>query len=207
MDAAAIARILQDYGVEASPALCNSIRLYTELLLKWNQKVSLTSITSPGEIIGRHFGESLFAVHAIPLPPRSFLVDVGSGAGFPGLALKLMLPETYVNLIEANTKKAAFLNEAVRHLRLEDVTVWRMRTAEMDPSTLLARYVTARAVGRFDELLEWARKALAKNGRLVLWLGADDAASLARGTRRWSWSRPAPIPKSQRRVLLVGTPQ
>lgn len=202
MNGQTIARILRDYGVAASPALCSSISLYVALLLKWNQKVNLTSITDPKELVGRHFGESLFALDAVPLRPRR-LVDVGSGAGFPGLALKLMLPETKIALIESNTKKATFLREVARQLRLEAVTVLRARTDDIDPSPLAADCITARAVGRFKELLEWSRIALLPQGQLVLWLGADDAVQVARA-RGWSWSLPSTIPKSQRRVLLVG---
>lgn len=203
MDGAHIARILKDYGVEASPALCESIRLYTDLLLKWNQKVNLTSITAHEEIIGRHFGESLFAIHAVPLRPRN-LVDIGSGAGFPGLALKLMLPEARITLIEANTKKAAFLNEVARQIELEQVTVLRARTEEVDPIILKADCITARAVGRLGDMLEWSRASLVSDGKLVLWLGADGATRAAE-LPGWSWTPPIPIPHSQRRVLLVGT--
>ena len=204
MNETAIARILKEYGVEVSPGLCRSIRTYMDVLLKWNQKVSLTSVTSPEEIVGRHFGESLFALHAVPLRPRR-LVDVGSGAGFPGLALKLVLAETEVTLIEANVKKAAFLLEVVRQLGLKQVSVSRIRTEEMELHGPIADCVTVRAIGNFAELLEWSTRALEPNGKLVLWLGAEGAAGVAQHTG-WSWSQPLPIPKSARRVLLVGSP-
>lgn len=204
MNDATIARILKEYGAEVSPGLCEAIRAYIDLLLKWNQKVSLTSVTDPEEILGRHFGESLFALHAVPLRPRG-LVDVGSGAGFPGLALKLVLPETEVTLVEANAKKATFLSEVVRQLRLEHVMVLRTRTEQMDLHGPIADCVTARAIGNFVELLEWSARALEPAGKLVLWLGAEDAAGVAQRTG-WSWSQSLAIPKSTRRVLLVGSP-
>jgi len=205
MNGQAIARILRDYGVEASSALRASISQYVDLLLKWNQKINLTSITDPKEIVGRHFGESLFAIHAVPLRTRS-LVDVGSGAGFPGLALKLMLPETKVTLIEANTKKAAFLSEVARQLGLDSVTVLRARTDDIDPSGLAAKCITARAVGQFDRLLEWSRCGLAPDGQIVLWLGIDDATKVS-ASQGWTWSQAIPIPKSARRILQVGCPK
>lgn len=204
MDDTAIARILKEYGVEVSSGLCEAICAYMDLLLTWNQKVSLTSVTSPEEIVGRHFGESLFALYAVPLRPRR-LLDVGSGAGFPGLALKLMLPDTEVTLVEANVKKATFLSEVVRQLRLEHVVVLRARTEQVDLHAPITDCVTARAIGNFAELLEWSGRSIEPGGRLVLWLGSDDAASVAQHTG-WSWSRPLPIPKSTRRVLLVGSP-
>lgn len=204
MDDAAITRTLKEYGVEVSPELCEAIRGYMDLLLKWNQRVNLTSVTDPKEIVGRHFGESLFALRAVPLHPRR-LLDVGSGAGFPGLALKLVLPETEVTLVEANVKKATFLSEVVRQLRLDHVVVLRARTERMELRGPIADCVTARAIGNFAELLEWSGRSLEPGGRLVLWLGSDDAASVAQHTG-WSWSQPLAIPKSARRVLLVGSP-
>ena len=122
-----IAAALAPYGVAPSRDLCSAIRDYTVLLLRWNQRIGLTAIKDPASILARHFGESLFAASAVPLRSRR-LVDVGSGAGFPGLALKLVLPETEVTLIEANAKKAAFLAEVIRTLRLRGVRLLRERT-------------------------------------------------------------------------------
>jgi 16S rRNA (guanine527-N7)-methyltransferase len=204
MDAGAIAAILKHYRVEASPALCRSVAAYLELLLKWNRKVNLTAVTDPAEIIGRHFGESLFALSAISIRPRS-LADVGSGAGFPGLALKLLLPEMRITLIEANIKKAAFLSEVARHLQLENVSVLRDRMEAVDVPRPLADCVTARAVGGFDELLSWSARALEPGGTILLWLGAVDAGRIMEAAR-WTWSQPIAIPRSERRVLLAGSP-
>jgi 16S rRNA (guanine527-N7)-methyltransferase len=202
MKQAAVPKILAPYGVPAPPELCALIRSYMDMLLKWNQKVSLTSITDPAEIVARHFGESLFAAQAVPIRARR-LVDVGSGAGFPGLALKLVLPETHVTLVEANAKKAAFLNEVVRTLCLERVSVVRGRTEEIDISQPIADYVTARATGHYEDLLDWSLSALGPGGKLVLWIGADEAEHVTT-QHTWSWSKPILMPNSARRMLLVG---
>ena len=76
---------------------------YMQLLLEWNQSFSLTSVTNPSEILSRHFGESMFATSIVPIR-QGRLADVGSGAGFPGLAIKIMRPELDVVLIEPNKK-------------------------------------------------------------------------------------------------------
>jgi 16S rRNA (guanine527-N7)-methyltransferase len=97
------------------------------LLTQWNQKVSLTSIREPIEILERHFGESLFL--AAKLPAAKTLVDIGSGAGFPGLPLAVARPTVKVTLVESTAKKAAFLREAARgignvrvlHTRAENI--------------------------------------------------------------------------------------
>src|SRR5579864_6311752 len=91
------------------------IRDFLAILLKWNRSVGLTAVTNPVEIVGRHFGESMYATKLLPVE-NCRLADVGTGAGFPGLALKIACPGIQLILIESNRKKCAFLSEAVRIL-------------------------------------------------------------------------------------------
>ena len=88
--------------------------------------MSLTTVTNPNEILKFHFGESLFAAPAAQISDGR-LADVGSGAGFPGLAIRILVEPLEVMLIESNTKKAAFLSEVSRELCLKDVEVFRGR--------------------------------------------------------------------------------
>jgi 16S rRNA (guanine527-N7)-methyltransferase len=199
---ARIADALRPFGIAASADLCQAIREYISSLLLWNQKVNLTSITSPPEILQRHFGESLFAVPAVPIRARR-LADVGSGAGFPGLALRLLLPDAEVTLIEPNAKKATFLAEVARKLDLARVCVRRERTEGIELDGPIADVVTARAIGDFDSLLAWSGRALAPAGQLVLWVGSASVPVL-QSHASFSWKPPIRIPKSQNRVLLVG---
>jgi 16S rRNA (guanine527-N7)-methyltransferase len=175
-----------------------------ELLLRWNQKISLTSITDPGEILQRHFAESMFAARAIPII-RGRLVDVGSGAGFPGLALKLVAPELEVVLIEPSMKKSVFLAEVVRALGLAGVRIVSKRIEELSGLEESADFVTCRAVRPGRRLLAWTRDALAEDGKFVLWVGMEDAAAL-RKESQWSWQAPIAVPQSTGRVLLAGKP-
>ncbi|MBI3661967.1 MAG: 16S rRNA (guanine(527)-N(7))-methyltransferase RsmG [Acidobacteria bacterium] len=195
-----IAQALAPFGIQPSPALAAAIRLYTQLLLRWNQKISLTSITDPKEILQRHFGESMFAAHVVPIA-RGRLFDVGSGAGFPGLALKLISPDLDVTLIEPNSKKSAFLAEIVRTLTLSSVKILSKRIEELRDLEAAADFITCRAVRPDKQLLAWSRATLKEHGRIVLWLGYEDASSL-RAARDWSWQQPVPIPLSSNRVLL-----
>lgn len=195
---------LAAFGVVASGDLCQAIREYISILLLWNQKISLTSITSPSEILERHFAESLFAVSAAPIRARR-LADVGSGSGFPGLALGLLLPNTEIMLIEANAKKAAFLAETARKLKLGRVRVLRERSEEIQLIEPIADCVTARATGHFASLLKWSKAALEPGGQLVLWIGATDARNVTQEPS-YVWREPIPIPRSRNRVLLVGVP-
>ena len=174
------------------------IREYTALLLKWNRSVSLTSITDPVEIVARHFGESMFASELLPVE-NCRLADVGTGAGFPGLALKIACPSLHITLIESNKKKCAFLSEIVRTLGFADVEIRSERFEEIRPERVIANLITCRAVGEFKQLLRWSANALVRRGHLLLWVGADGCDEDRAYTRLETWQPAVRIPDSQRR--------
>lgn len=198
----AIQSALQPYGVAVSPQIARLIRAYTELLLRWNTRISLTSIKDTDEILKFHFGESLFALSAVPIN-HGRLADVGTGAGFPGLALKVARPDIFVSLVESNTKKCAFLEEVIRALALENINVVRGRFEALEWNRPPVDVVTSRALGQFPELLLFASSILVGTGRLVLWLGQDDAESIS-ARIGFQWQPPVLIPQSRKRFLLVG---
>jgi 16S rRNA (guanine527-N7)-methyltransferase len=139
----AIADLLIPY-IPAPPAsLYSQLSQYLDLLLKWNARTNLTAIRDPEEIVRRHFGESLFAAQHLGSPET--LLDLGSGAGFPGLPIALLHPAIQVTLAETQNKKATFLREAVRTLSLRNIEVWAARVETM-PSTRRFHTVTLRAV-------------------------------------------------------------
>jgi 16S rRNA (guanine527-N7)-methyltransferase len=195
---------LLPFGLEADDVLARAIRQYVELLLRWNARMSLTSITNPLEILQRHFGESFFAINAASIRGGR-LADVGSGAGFPGLALKMALPGLELTLIESNRKKAAFLAEVVRALGLSGVRIRAERVAEVAWEGPGADFVTSRALGSYKELLKWTRKTASPDCWVVLWLGLRDSERFV-ALSDWSWKEPIPIPLSKERVLLAGQP-
>ncbi len=197
-----IAAHLARFGVDLTGSAVELVGRWIDILLLWNQKLNLTSVSDPREIVDRHFGESMFAGAVIPLATGR-LADVGSGAGFPGVALKILYPGLYVTLIEANTKKAAFLREVCRALDLVGVEIIRSRYEELRVKPGFVDFVAARAVGDIRKLLNWARGALGPRGRVLLWLGAEDANRVQR-YGAWSWSQPALIPGSKRRVIICG---
>jgi 16S rRNA (guanine527-N7)-methyltransferase len=202
-----IAKELEPYGVNANEALCSQIRSYVEMLLLWNRKMSLTAVTDPVEIVRFHFGESIFAL-TVGAISDGRLADVGSGAGFPGLPIRLARPSIHLTMIESNTKKCTFLREVSRRLNVDgDVRVLNSRMEDLPTPSEEERFdfISARAVGDFDVLLDFARKFLAKKGRLVLWIGQEDAETLAAAhSVQWEWSDPILIPNSSRRNLLSG---
>src|SRR5713226_9906360 len=125
-----ISEVLGRFGVTLAPLQVQAVRLYIHILLLWNQKVSLTSIKYPEEILSRHFGESMFAVEKAGITGGR-LADVGSGAGFPGLAIKILCPAVKITLIEPVAKKVAFLKEVVRTLRLDGVDFVQKRFEQL----------------------------------------------------------------------------
>jgi 16S rRNA (guanine527-N7)-methyltransferase len=197
---------LEKYGFRASDALCAQIRNYIELLARWNETLSLTTVTDPAEILRFHFGESIFALTS-GLIQNGRLADVGSGGGFPGLPIYLARPSMSVTLVESNMRKCVFLREVARKLGVErGVRVWqgRMETFEAVESSPFD-YVTARAVGEFAGILAFARTNLALGGRVVLWVGEEDAQKIPMDyASGWKWSEPVRIPQSERRYLLSG---
>ncbi len=197
-----IALALAPYGAKISDQQLTAIRTYTSKLIFWNQSVNLTALTDPLEIVARHFGESIFAASVLPLQ-FGRLADVGSGAGFPGLPLKIAFPGLGVVLLESNIKKCAFLAEIQRTLSLEQVEIVRSRYEEFPAEPNTFDFICSRALGDYRRLLRWAQRTLKKDGRMVLWLGTDDSILIGR-TKGWIWDLPARIPESKRRVLLVG---
>nr|WP_229668911.1 16S rRNA (guanine(527)-N(7))-methyltransferase RsmG [Edaphobacter acidisoli] len=141
---AQIEALLAPYLPEIPAGLAAKLSQYLNLLFKWNARTNLTAIRDPGQIVQRHFGESLFAGRHVGFETKT-LLDLGSGAGFPGLPIALLRPEIAVTLAESQNKKATFLREAVRTLGLQNVEVWAER-AEALPETRQFDIVTLRAV-------------------------------------------------------------
>jgi 16S rRNA (guanine527-N7)-methyltransferase len=165
-----IAALLKPYlGDAATPAnLYPQLSSYLDLLVRWNARTNLTSIREPERMVERHFGESLFCGLQLAhrLAPTATLLDFGSGAGFPGLPIQLLLPELRVTLAESQNKKASFLNEAVRTLNLTNTKIWANRVEDM-PSSSTFDAVTLRAVDRMEVALAAARPRVTPNGWLI----------------------------------------
>lgn len=207
MDTTRIAALLKPFlDSPLTSTQLENISTYIDMLLRWNARINLTAVRDPEEIVTRHFGESLFAARILfPAPSAGIRpADVGSGAGFPGLPIKLWSPSVHLTLIESNHKKASFLREIIRQLSLTDVAVFADR-AEAFPAQS-SDLVTLRAVERFDSILPTASRLVSPTGRLALLIGQDQASRAPQLLPRYSWQPSNPIPLSDRRVLLVGHP-
>jgi len=194
-----------------APSQLDHISTYIDILRHWNARINLTAIRDPEEIVTRHFGESLFAArHLFPssssassvVKGLSSVADLGSGAGFPGIPIKLWAPHIALTLIESNHKKAAFLREVARALTLTDINIQNTRAEDVRETFDL---VTLRAVERFADALPIAARLLAPEGRLALLIARPQVNSARSILSQIIWQDPILIPESTSRVLLVGT--
>jgi 16S rRNA (guanine527-N7)-methyltransferase len=227
MESHRIAELLQPFlSAPLSDHQLQNISTYIDILLRWNARINLTAVREPEEIVTRHFGESLFAAGHLfsqpelydatvdPRPPKpgaafgqpgathsTTLVDVGSGAGFPGIPIKIYSPHTHLTLIESNQKKATFLREVSRALTLTDVNVFAGRAEDFSS---FGDIVTLRAVERFRDALPIAARLVAPTGRLALLISRRQIDSLPDLAPPFRWLEPIPIPLSESRVLLIG---
>lgn len=118
-------------GIQLSEPQLDAFDIYARELIEWNQRFNLTSITQPDQVRSKHFLDSLSCWLAMKDQPPESLIDVGTGAGFPGLPLKVLQPEMHLTLVEATAKKSSFLEHLVQVLRLEDVTLLVKRAEEV----------------------------------------------------------------------------
>jgi 16S rRNA (guanine527-N7)-methyltransferase len=196
-----IAHLLEPF-IELDETGLRAISIYIDLLLKWNARINLTAIREPSEIVQRHFGESLFAGKYLleqKLPQTA--IDLGSGAGFPGVPFAMLAPGVQVTLIESQKKKATFLKELIHALGLKNVKVFSDR-AESYSGT--ADLVMLRAVEKFEQALQMAVRLANEGGRLTLMIGSGQAEAARRLAAEVIWDNPVEVPCSLSRELLVG---
>src|SRR5712664_2329821 len=198
-----IRRALAEFKLSAYDDQVLQIQQYIKILLAWNEKVNLTAIRDPLEILYRHFCESMYAAEIIP-ERGGRLADVGSGGGFPGLPLKIIRPDLRVFLVESNLKKATFLAEVVRELGLKDAQVLVRRYEELNEEMAPLDYVCSRALGEFPGFLDWAGSKQTGAKQVILWIGARDLPEIQK-IASWDWHEPIAVPHSLRRLLLVGS--
>jgi len=201
--AAVIRRALGEFKLLAYDNQVLQIQQYIEILLTWNEKINLTAIRDPLEILYRHFCESMYAAEAIPLK-NGRLADAGSGGGFPGLPLKIIRPDLQVFLVESNIKKVTFLAEVIRELGLTGAQVLARRYEELGEEVAPLDYVCSRALGEFPAFLQWAGSEHIAAKQVILWIGARDLPEIQE-IGGWQWHDPIDVPHSLRRLLLVGT--
>jgi 16S rRNA (guanine527-N7)-methyltransferase len=177
-------------GASAKSALSTSsivdqYLLYRHELLDWNTRINLTAITDPKEVLFKHFLDSL-SLLTVYDKPQTRLLDIGAGAGFPGLPLKIVRPDWHVTLLEATGKKVTFLQHIIETLQLQNVVAVHGRAEELahKPEYRAAfDVVTARAVASLPVLLEYAAPFCRVGGKIVLFKKGDKQEEFAQGMR------------------------
>lgn len=193
------------YGVDLSSTALQQLAVYLELLVAWNRRIRLTGLREPRRLVRELFGESLFLARRIPL--QGWLVDVGSGAGFPGLALKLAAPDLEVTLVEARTRKCAFLKEVARRCGFTKVEVVGRRLQEwaVEVGERRADIITTRAVRTEPGLLQAMEELLRPDGRLVFFTTQAGTGKIRSALPRMAWDMSESVPGSVDKVVLSGT--
>jgi len=161
--------------------LRGQFEVYRRELLQWNEKTNLISDKSAGEIESRHFLDSLTALQFIG-SENSRIIDIGSGAGFPGIPLKIASPALQLYLVETNRKKVSFLKHIVRLLNLTDTVVLHERVENLLQDARWKEFfdvLISRAAFKLPEMLPWGAFFLKPSGRLIALKGKDMAAEFS----------------------------
>lgn len=143
--------------------------IHAEELIKWNRKMNLTSITDPLEVAVKHFLDSI--VPASVIPPYARMLDIGSGGGFPGIPLKVLIPSMQVTLIDASRKKVNFLKHVIRSLNLDNMDAGQVRAEDL-PRDRVYDVIISRALSSLEAFVSMALPLLAEGGRIIALRGA-----------------------------------
>jgi 16S rRNA (guanine527-N7)-methyltransferase len=177
----------QQFNLTLSEAQLNAFEVYSQELIIWNQKFNLTSIVEPEEIAVKHFLDSLSVYPVLQdLPAHFSMIDVGSGAGFPGLPLKIARPGLQLTLLEATSKKTKFLQHLVEKLALPGVTILTGRAEDAgQQAAQRERYdvAVARAVAGLAVLVEYMLPLVKVGGLVIAQKGQNPADELKTADR------------------------
>lgn len=176
--------LIAKYIPRADDAQAEKFIRYFELLVLWNQKMNLTAITEPEEVVAKHFADSLLPADLIPLNARC--IDVGTGAGFPGVPLLIMRPDLHMTLLDSLAKRLTFLEELMPELGIARVPLLHARAEDAGRDNgLRGKFDIAltRAVASAPALLEWTIPLLKVGGASLMYKGPkaeEELASCAR---------------------------
>lgn len=194
-------------GVDIGAAATEKFAAHARELLRWNQKMNLTAITDPAAVAVKHFVDAVSALRV--LPPGGRLLDIGSGAGFPGIPLKIVRPALAVTLVEAARRKVSFLNHLIRILALEGAAARHVRVEALaaDPQ-YAGRYdvVVCRAFSNLAEFVAAGLPLLAPGGRLVAMKGRTAEAEVAALAHARQSAGPVALPQLAVRIDAFALP-
>ena len=159
-------------NIHINRKVTDQFSIHATELIKWNRKINLTTITDPVEVAVKHFLDSIIPVRVMPESGR--LLDIGSGGGFPGIPIKIMIPSLSVTLIDASRKKVSFLKHIIRNIKLTEIDARQIRAEELaneKPAKNFFDVIICRAFSRLDKIILKALPLLTKDGIIIAMKG------------------------------------
>jgi 16S rRNA (guanine(527)-N(7))-methyltransferase RsmG len=184
-----IVPLCQEFGVEITDKIAENLNKYGNLLLEWNEKINLTAITEPEEVLYKHFYDCILFFKNVDVPQNAKIIDVGTGAGFPGLVLKIVREDLEVTLLDSLNKRITFLNDVIEKLGLEKITAVHSRAEDGGKNPLYREKYDiscARAVAAMPVLLEYCTPFVKLGGQFVSMKGpsAIDEVALCKNAMK-----------------------
>ena len=158
-------------GINLTEEQLNKLDQFYNLLIEWNERINLTRITKKEDVYLKHFYDSLTLAKVIDLSTKETLCDVGTGAGFPGIVLKIVYPNLKITLVDALQKRVNYLNEIIKDLQLENIQAIHTRGEDLHDKYDV---VTARAVANIEKLLKYTMHLVNNTGVFVAMKGNID---------------------------------
>ena len=162
---------LAKIGIKPTEEQLSQLDKFYHLMLEWNEKINLTRITAEKEVYLKHFYDSLTLNKVVDLKNVNTLCDVGTGAGFPGVVLKIVFPNLRITLIDSLLKRVNYLNEIIKELKLQDIEAIHSRGEDYKGEFDV---VTSRAVANIEKLVDYTMHLVSKNGVFVAMKGNID---------------------------------
>lgn len=206
---------LAEKGISLSPRQLEQFELYYDMLVEWNEKINLTSITEKKEVYLKHFYDSITAAFYVDFNQVNTICDVGAGAGFPSLPIKICFPHLNVTIVDSLNKRITFLEKLSEALRLENTTFCHDRAETFGQRKDVREsydIVTARAVARLSVLSELCLPLVKKNGLFVALKAASAEEELNAGKKAITTlggelenvhSFKLPIEESDRNIMVI----
>ena len=169
------------FGADLTDAQLDDFDTYAKMLVEWNEKINLTAITEPGEIVTKHFADSLAIFKYVDIQDGARLIDVGCGAGFPSLPIAIYRPKTGVTMLDSLQKRLNFINSVLETIDLNQTTVHSRceDAARQKDFRETYDFAVARAVARLSVLCEYCLPFVKVGGAFVAYKGADSEAESA----------------------------
>ena len=177
-----IVPMCKEFSVQLNDDIIKKLNMYGNLLLEWNEKINLTAIKEPNEVLYKHFYDCILFFKNVDVPKGAKVIDVGTGAGFPGMVLKIVRPDLEVTLLDSLNKRIVFLNDVIEKLQLKNITAIHSRAEEGAKNNLYREkfdIACARAVANMPVLLEYCTPFVKQGGQFVSMKGPSVKEELA----------------------------